>query len=718
MPKPEDPVLNNAQKEHIVLLTKASETLQRIYALNPLSSSRRRTHNLKTTLSELLKQKITEIQENKKLTAISKDEQDMINTATADVITHIDYRIQHPPRISDKTPEEYQEIKSKLHELLPKLTTILNDEGQLLRNSGTTFEEYNEAATEHYNNILRNLEWLRQRREPRRRILDNYNYRVVPDIRQIDPIHVVPLNVELVNPNPTNPNPPITKPVTEARSQTINIETSIPKYKDDDLVDVLKADFSLDDYFFDDKVLRKDITDIDKVKVILALLQATKQLTNKAGSFDDLNFFANIQLRKKKDGKLVVMMSDNHTKKNSFEMEKKPEVPKNITIEKQNIFKIGELMKQISLTDPQLILLAKQMTDPENQSNNFEALINLFERELARIEGKPHNNEQLLLTPEQIALAEAYFENNTTQTKLSRKTRILDNNRQPVSLPYSIMKSNDQRLYALYRGKNDNLNPQNKKGLLGEGSFGRVKLAQRLDDGTIVAAKMALISKSQSIDSMSQEEAMQEAVGQYLDSTNRQNFISQENKYYIFSKFIEGESLTNVFFDPTQPESLVPKPDNSTNHERNLKIILATLKATQELHEKGITHCDLSFNNILYDLKTGDVTIIDYGHAVKFKSGFREDDPLRTLPYQIEFNPNNYTPPEFAYSTVNNRSDIYSLGRWINQAKLQPDILQRLADNMTNRDPLKRLSAKACMKIIETPELNRINTPHQNRKRR
>ena len=534
MPKPEDPVLNNAQKEHIVLLTKASETLQRIYARNPLSKSQRHTHHLKTTLSELLEQKITEIQENKKLTAISKEEQDMINTATAAVINHIDHRIEYPILLSDKTLEEYQEIKSKLNKLLPKLIIILNDEGQTLRDSNKTFKQYNKMPKE----------------EQERKYQLN-----IANQNQLD----------------------------------------------------LERQYQLNEAW---------------------LLQ-------------------------RRDARLKIL---------------------------------EEMMQQ-------------------------------HKDELARIEGKPHNNEQLLLTPEQIALAKAYFNKNPNQTKLSRKTQIMDNNGKPVLLPYSIMKSNDQQLYALYRGKDDNLNPQNKKGLLGKGSFGRVKLAQCLNDGTIVAAKMALISKSQSIDSMSQEEAMQEAVGQYLDSTNREN-DSHENKYYIFSKFIEGESLTNVFFDPTQPESLVPKPDNSTNHERNLKIILATLKATQELHEKGITHCDLSFNNILYDLKTGDVTIIDYGHAVKFKSGFREDDPLRTLPYQIEFNPNNYTPPEFAYSTVNNRSDIYSLGRWINQAKLQPDILQRLADNMTNRDPLKRLSAKACMKIIETPELNRINTPHQNRKRR
>ena len=45
--------------------------------------------------------------------------------------------------------------------------------------------------------------------------------------------------------------------------------------------------------------------------------------------------------------------------------------------------------------------------------------------------------------------------------KLSRKRKLFDENGNPIpSLPYSIIKSNDGKLYALYRGKNASLNPK------------------------------------------------------------------------------------------------------------------------------------------------------------------------------------------------------------------------------------------------------------------
>ena len=327
------------------------------------------------------------------------------------------------------------------------------------------------------------------------------------------------------------------------------------------------------------------------------------------------------------------------------------------------------------------------------------------QEELPRQQQPQEPRTKQLLTSEQIALAKVYFAKNPTQTKLSRKTRILDNNGNPVLLPHSIMKSADQKLYALYRGKQAYRNPENKQGFLGQGSFGRVKLAQCLDDGKIVAAKMALINKYQTVDDINKEKAMQEAAGQYLGST-RTNFKYQ-NKHYIFSEFIEGESLTNIFFMPNT-KYLIPKKNISSNDKKgNLEIILATLQATQELHKKGIIHGDLSFNNILYNPETKKATIIDFGRAVKSNQDLIQD-PLIRLPYAIPFNPNHYAPPELNGARANYRSDIYSIGKWINwyaDATRDP-FLQELSRGMLNPDPTKRVNAQMCIDKINTALYN------------
>ena len=332
------------------------------------------------------------------------------------------------------------------------------------------------------------------------------------------------------------------------------------------------------------------------------------------------------------------------------------------------------------------------------------------QEELPRQQQPQEPRTERLLTPEQIALAKIYFANNPTQTKLSRKTPILDNNGNQALLPYSIMKSADQKLYALYRGKQAYLNPENKQGFLGQGSFGRVKLAQCLDDGKIVAAKMALINKDQTVANINKEKAMQAAAGQYLGSTNREN-IMYKNKHYIFSKFIEGESLTNVFFMPNTTY-LIPKKNISSNDKKGtLEIILATLQATQELHKKGIIHCDLSFNNILYNRETKKATIIDFGSAVKSNQDLIQD-PLIRLPYAIPFDPNEYSPPELNGARANYRSDIYSIGKWINwyaNATRDP-FLQELSRGMLNPDPTKRVNAQMCIDKINTALYNQQYT--------
>ena len=302
---------------------------------------------------------------------------------------------------------------------------------------------------------------------------------------------------------------------------------------------------------------------------------------------------------------------------------------------------------------------------------------------------KPINQQpEQFLTPEEIKIAKAYFAQYPQSTKLSKKMILSLNDNKQVKLACSVIKSTDGKLYALYGGK-QLYKPKNVKGLLGKGTYGKVKLAQSLDDGTIIAAKVQTVrlTEKEKISDIKKEENIQKAVGQYLGSTKRHDpNYKLTTKYYTFSEFVEGQSLTNYF-----------RNNYNLPITKKLEIILAILKATKELHNKDIIHADLSFNNVLYDPKTGKVTIIDFGFANK-----ADLNHSITLPFPIPFNPKGYNAPECKSGKATYRSDIYSLGKWIEwDVAAGNPFLTNLAANMLIMDPFKRPNSELCIKAIE-----------------
>jgi hypothetical protein len=81
------------------------------------------------------------------------------------------------------------------------------------------------------------------------------------------------------------------------------------------------------------------------------------------------------------------------------------------------------------------------------------------------------------LSDEQTLQAIEFFKNNPKAVKYSRKQS---------GLPYSVINT-ENGLYALYRSR-EIYQPKNKRGLLGAGTYGRVKLAQSLQDDSILTA--------------------------------------------------------------------------------------------------------------------------------------------------------------------------------------------------------------------------------------
>lgn len=164
---------------------------------------------------------------------------------------------------------------------------------------------------------------------------------------------------------------------------------------------------------------------------------------------------------------------------------------------------------------------------------------------------QPHvkqTSKKDLLNEQQIIFAKKYFELNPIVNKLSRHNPAtiqdpITKQTTTMQLPYSVMKSEEGKLYAFYSGKNTYGKTANKRkgGLLGEGHFGRVKVAEPLadDDDQKVVVKIQKVEKLTSIalDIMNREKETQKLTGDFIGSAKRRIMTkdSSTTKDYGFS---------------------------------------------------------------------------------------------------------------------------------------------------------------------------------------
>lgn len=312
----------------------------------------------------------------------------------------------------------------------------------------------------------------------------------------------------------------------------------------------------------------------------------------------------------------------------------------------------------------------------------------------------PQETPETLLNEEQITLARKIFSQNRSITKIKKNQRYNIDNK-IVSFPFSVIKTEEGKLFAMYNGKQANNNYLRKQGLLGKGSFGRVKLAVSLDAPyNIVAAKVQIKEKlPRGADSIiASEEAARQAMHQYISAADNRN-LRHETKHYTFSEFIDGQSLYSYYRQNMYRMTTQDK----------LNMVLKVLNALQNLHNQDLIHGDFSFNNILID-KTGNLHIIDFGLAGK-KSQEKDyiQPPLLKIFAGLRFNKDHYHSPEIYQGRIYRQSDIYSLGKWIawTFGNTEP-MLKNLASNMTQYLIQNRKTLDACRQEIES-ELRQIN---------
>lgn len=181
---------------------------------------------------------------------------------------------------------------------------------------------------------------------------------------------------------------------------------------------------------------------------------------------------------------------------------------------------------------------------------------------------------------------------------------------------------------------------------LGSGGMGRVYKVLDKELDTIVVLKVLLPEVA--VD--------HETISRFRNELKLSREISHKNicrmydlnlsgcTYYITMEFVDGESLKNII--------LMTKKLSATSAIRLTRQICEGLG---EAHRHGIVHRDLKPGNILID-RAGDAKIVDFGLARSIESkgitatGFIIGTPRYMSPEQVQ------------EKTIDQRSDIYSLG--------------------------------------------------------
>lgn len=200
---------------------------------------------------------------------------------------------------------------------------------------------------------------------------------------------------------------------------------------------------------------------------------------------------------------------------------------------------------------------------------------------------------------------------------------------------------------------------------LGKGGYGLVKLALATDTLEVGAVKISeLLPKKHATGKEKEDERRKNifrdsavadhAVASELGRTwggaeTPSNFPETMGKHYSFMKRFPGIELTTGI---GRDLNLTTKLNMAFNAAMSLKSV----------HDAGFIHRDVKFDNYIYDPKTMDVNIIDFGSAIK---ATKKDQTLigqsTSLGGTRVYRDPNLQPTEGKY-TFSSKSDIYSLG--------------------------------------------------------
>lgn len=223
---------------------------------------------------------------------------------------------------------------------------------------------------------------------------------------------------------------------------------------------------------------------------------------------------------------------------------------------------------------------------------------------------------------------------------------------------------------------------------LGEGGEAKVKIAQIVQTGEFVAVRIP------------------NKIGKYeIEILKKMNllieYIHTENKHYVIQKLLQGDRLSDYFYS-----AAFHNLDSQKQYETIQEIMIQLLRQLNCLHTNGYLHRDLSPDNIMIDPETNQVTIIDFGWAIKepnFLNGYIYDNISKL---SLGMAPELYKPTKYGYP-YSQQTDIYAFGKIFNDfLKLsrsdQVHVLgEQIYQQMMAQVPEERRNAQYYLDILE-----------------
>lgn len=338
--------------------------------------------------------------------------------------------------------------------------------------------------------------------------------------------------------------------------------------------------------------------------------------------------------------------------------------------------------------------------------------------------------------------ASLYFQAHPDEVKIKKGTKLKTLNNKEVTLTHSMIGVANARgvveSYAMASGT-----------YLGEGAYGRVKIAQK-KDGRTFAVKIE--GKGKAASEMA-EETVSKWIGYMLGTATRKLAAKKafkgkevEDKTYSIYQLQKGKEIfeqlyTNVLtpgqlYTKEEQEQLRRKDDESLSETQRLLIAFKSCQVVQDLHNRGIIHGDLKPANLMADIEGHQIVVgaIDYGFSMKLdrdkippetvivRDGAPEGTHPRYMPPEIRVGSKHsadYQPGQTTqFSTA---SDVFSLGVMFADDMQLP---AELTNAMTSDDPKNRVSLYQVMDNLvnrlealpaaeRSPEIDKIIYEHR-----
>jgi eukaryotic-like serine/threonine-protein kinase len=239
---------------------------------------------------------------------------------------------------------------------------------------------------------------------------------------------------------------------------------------------------------------------------------------------------------------------------------------------------------------------------------------------------------------------------------------------------------------------------------LGKGAMGTVYLGKDPKIGRTVAIKtMPLSSEFES-------EMLEEVKKRFFREAETAGRLSHNNIVTIYDVG-EEHDLAYIAMDYLQGTDMskFTKKENLLNVAEIFNVMMQVAEALHYAHEQSVVHRDIKPSNIIYDRKAKKPTVTDFGVA-------HITDNTKTKTGTILGTPSFMAPEQLAGSTVDGRSDLFSLGVTFFQLltgelPFVAESISSLMFKITNEDPRDILKINPelpmCIKAIVSKSLQK-----------